>query len=54
MCYGCYAYGFRFDPHLADYCFVIFWQCLFCRQHADGNGLASAYVPPVQSLAETK
>jgi len=29
-------------------------KCLFCRQNADGNGLAGAIVPPVQSLAETK
>jgi len=33
---------------------LIFWQCLFCRQNADGNGLAGAIVLPVQILAETK
>jgi len=33
---------------------LIFRQWLFCRQNADGNGLAVAIVPPVQSLVETK
>jgi len=28
LCYGCYANGFRFDSHLADFRFV-FFLCLF-------------------------
>jgi len=33
------------------------WQRLFCHQNADGNSLAGAIVPPVQSprsMAEIK
>jgi len=35
-------------------CVILIRQCLFCCQNADGNDLAGAIVPPVQSLAETK
>jgi len=42
--------------HCNVWMFAMFtnWQCLFCRQNANGNGLAGAIVPPVRSLAETK
>jgi len=29
MCYGCYANGFRFDSHLADLRFVLFFLLFF-------------------------
>jgi len=45
----------KHDPLLHTLSFQLkYWQCLFCRQNADGNRLAGAIVSPVRSLAETK